>query len=559
MFLKRLTVLKGSETIRDITFKKGLNLVVDETSRKNTDSGNDVGKTTFLRVVDYCLGSDGKSIYTDQESKRPNQKILDFLHSNVTFKLSLGVEQKDHLIERKFGDYSKIDGQELSGRDFLNVIGRNFLHLNGAKPSSREVFKKFLRIESNQMNNTLRFLHPNTTDEVYESVYLYLFGFTDFNLLERKISSIRKKKKIETQLTAMKSHSPDALRQMLIVINDDISNLTEKVNNFEIQDSLSDEVQRLDDIQASIRKVSLELSKAKVKVRLHSETLENLEKTSANIDIGKIEALYKQANAFVPNLQKSFKDLVSYHNSMIDNKISFVKKSLRAASKNAEEQEEKLGSLTSQESIILSELAKTGALSDLQKIQNELNELYEQKGQKEGVLETIDDLNLEKEEIEKSLSEITEKLEEFSEELDKRLGQFNIIFSDYSNSLYGEKYVLSADQVKKKHTDVYQFKIDNVKGNVGAGKKKAQVSAFDLAYLKFLENMRAQSVRFTLHDRLEDVHSNQLRTLFNISEDIDGQYIVAVLKDKVRELDTNFLDRCTILSLSQTDRFFKLD
>ena len=65
MYIKRLKITNNDGLIRDIQFHNGLNLIVDDTpSDTHTDTGNSVGKTTVLRLVDFCLGKDPKSIYT---------------------------------------------------------------------------------------------------------------------------------------------------------------------------------------------------------------------------------------------------------------------------------------------------------------------------------------------------------------------------------------------------------------------------------------------------------------------------------------------------------------
>jgi uncharacterized protein YydD (DUF2326 family) len=82
MFLKSLTISNGPKVIRDITFRKGLNLIVDETPTEDINkvsSGNGVGKTTVLKLIDFCLGGDAKGIYTDSEDKKENIPIKDFL------------------------------------------------------------------------------------------------------------------------------------------------------------------------------------------------------------------------------------------------------------------------------------------------------------------------------------------------------------------------------------------------------------------------------------------------------------------------------------------------
>ncbi len=66
MFLKTLKIENGESVIRNITFCKGVNLIVDETKSDNTiKSGNNVGKTTIHRLIDFCLGGDGTNIYSE--------------------------------------------------------------------------------------------------------------------------------------------------------------------------------------------------------------------------------------------------------------------------------------------------------------------------------------------------------------------------------------------------------------------------------------------------------------------------------------------------------------
>jgi hypothetical protein len=48
--------------------------------------------------------------------------------------------------------------------------------------------------------------------------------------------------------------------------------------------------------------------------------------------------------------------------------------------------------------------------------------------------------------------------------------------------------------------------------------------------------MKSKLPRFVLHDSTEDVSINQIKTLFEISNSLDGQYIVTSLKDKFTTL-----------------------
>lgn len=115
MFLKRLIIENKTGVIRDIPFK-GINLIVDETPENQTQqtTGNNVGKTTVLRLIDYCLGSKGESIYKDTEfSNQPNTTIQNFLINTevlITSELIEDIEDENSekiVIQRNFLDRKK--------------------------------------------------------------------------------------------------------------------------------------------------------------------------------------------------------------------------------------------------------------------------------------------------------------------------------------------------------------------------------------------------------------------------------------------------------------------
>jgi uncharacterized protein YydD (DUF2326 family) len=102
MFIKSLTITSGVKVIREIEFHNGLNLIVDESEHQIT--GNSVGKTTVLKLVDFCLGADAKNIYVDEESKKSDDVVKDFLVNEkvlITLELTREIfyQKKKNLLE----------------------------------------------------------------------------------------------------------------------------------------------------------------------------------------------------------------------------------------------------------------------------------------------------------------------------------------------------------------------------------------------------------------------------------------------------------------------------
>jgi len=63
MHLKSLKISSNSKVIREINFRNGINLIVDETPVSfGSETGNNVGKTSVLMLIDFCLGASAKNI-----------------------------------------------------------------------------------------------------------------------------------------------------------------------------------------------------------------------------------------------------------------------------------------------------------------------------------------------------------------------------------------------------------------------------------------------------------------------------------------------------------------
>lgn len=87
MIIKKLIVRETfpkENIIRSIDFnKQGLSLIVDNTVSVNGQSGNGVGKSTVIQIIDLCLGGrTTKSLYYDSDTKSENYEIKQYIEEN---------------------------------------------------------------------------------------------------------------------------------------------------------------------------------------------------------------------------------------------------------------------------------------------------------------------------------------------------------------------------------------------------------------------------------------------------------------------------------------------
>ncbi|MEH5938654.1 hypothetical protein PO633_13450 [Klebsiella pneumoniae] len=192
MRLNKLIILKNNTLVREVTFKDGLNLIINKrTSGK--DSGNSVGKSTLSRVLDYLFMSSGHDIYHDAEFGKDIPEIVSLINDNVLkFTLDFNtVENKKAVVSRIISTDDKnskyfLNDVEIDKKQYSEFIAQAVFGLTTDKPSLRNVSHKFIRNTNDKMQKTLNFLHGNTTPDVYDLLYLFLFGFNGLPLIKKK-------------------------------------------------------------------------------------------------------------------------------------------------------------------------------------------------------------------------------------------------------------------------------------------------------------------------------------------------------------------------------------
>src|SRR5687767_13081775 len=186
MFLKLLKISSDKRIIREINFHQGINLIVDDTPNEQ-ETGNGVGKTTVLALIDFCLNGDAKNIYTDTENKKQEYKLVkNFLIVNkilitLILKEDLSNQNSKQIsIERNFlsrkHKIQKINGIEKNDEEFEKTLTELLFNYRKDKPSLRQIISHNIRYKDYNVNNTLKTLNPYTKDEEYETLYLFLLG-----------------------------------------------------------------------------------------------------------------------------------------------------------------------------------------------------------------------------------------------------------------------------------------------------------------------------------------------------------------------------------------------
>ena len=565
MFLKKLTIKNGPTLIRNIPFHKGLNLIVDETRTiDRRESGNNVGKTTVLRLIDYCFGSDGKNIYKDPEFKdKTNTQIERFLKNNnivisMTLKEDLeSANSREIVVRRNFLSRSnkilEINGEKQTAKEFPRNLKELIFKSTHEKPKLRQIIAKNIRDERNRVANTLKVLSPYTTIEEYESLFLFWLGI-EVDTNARKQQLIRDQTTENNLLNRLKREaSLSQIEQSLIVVNRTIDELAEKKDSFDVNENYEKELEELNQIKLQINERSTSLSTLELRRDLIVESEAELENEVSSVDGQRIRALYKEAKLLIPELQKSFEDAIVFHNQMIQNKVEYITKEIPILESKLVAAKREVSEFLSQEKKLARKLKKSGVVEELQRVVSDLNKAFEKKGILEEQKRLWEFSIAKLVAIDKELTKINAGIDSKDDLIQERIAEFNKYFAKMSSKLYGELFVLSSD----KHERGYELKISSLSGNLGTGKKKGQIAAFDLAYIQFADAQGVECLHFVLQDQMENIHDNQINSLLTeIVAGVNCQYILPVLRDKLpADID---IDQYEVVSLSQSDKLFRL-
>lgn len=568
MFLKSLIIDNNGLLIREISFHKGINLIIDDTNTINKkESGNNVGKTTVLRLIDFCLGGNGENIYKDPEFKDKGSNSLvkeHLINKNVTITLilkeDLDVQSSEEIIIRRNFLIRNEKIQEINGISFTNEkeycaeLKKLIFKSSEPKPSFRQIISKNIRDEKNRLLNTLKVLHSTTTLEEYEALYLFWLGI-DIDSSDKK-QKLTQQIKIEQNLQKRlrKDSNLSQLEQALFVIQRTIVELERKKDLFNINEDYNEDLNRLNKVKAELTALTTLISRLEIRRELIIESKDELEKEIVHIDVKQIEALYNEAKLLIPNLQKNFEDTLTFHNEILKEKSKYLTIELPDLEYEIRNKKRLVDSLLNTERELSEKLHKAGAIEDLQNIINELSTAYERKGNIEEQKRMWENSISVLKEYETELQKINSGIDSLDETIKQRVRDFNEYFSKISYDLYGEQFYLSQDKSDRG----YELNISTITGNLGTGKKKGQIAAFDLAYIQFAESLGIECLHFILHDQIENVHDNQISSLLNeVVSRVNCQYILPVLRDKLPiDIDIASFE---VLTLSQTDKLFRIE
>lgn len=558
MLIESLSIIKEIpqfEVIRNVKFNlNGLNLIVD----KPNASGNGIGKTTFLRLIDIAMGAtEISSLYKDKEQSSENKELKNFIeNSKVFIKMILFNPNLKENIELEVDLFTnggrRINGHKANYNEYTSYLNQIIFNNKNKKPSFRKLIGKFVRIKMDGDNDKfLKFASPYTKDDEYQNIYDFLFKFQNENISEEILNLRKRVKELDKEFKTIKANfSYDSVEQIntaLSSINNTLNELKRKQKNYISNDIILDENKIIAN-RNYYANLNSEIEKLEFDINIIHSNISDLEKEDNNIDLGTLKEFYDEVNEQISNMSISFEKLIIFNEKLKNNKLQTNKKILANRLKQLEEiQLQKIRFYEQNKEAMF--LIESGTVSDYLENQSRILEYENKKGKTEEAERIYsqyeDKLSITKQKLEKAENSLD------SSNIEDKIENFNKIFGDFSIRTLGSSYYLYTTKEK------FPLKISNTIGPISTGNKKTAIAAFDMSYFQFAKENNIDCPNFIVHDVLENIDKNDLDNTLKLAKEIGCQYIIAMLKEKA-DNQKEISEDDIILTLSEDDKLFRV-
>ncbi|RNE76041.1 DUF2326 domain-containing protein [Vibrio cholerae] len=561
MLLVSLKIMNNDEVIRDLVFNQGLNIITNK-----GNNGNQVGKSTVLRVIKFCLGSSGEKLWKDPDSGTTNEKVKKALTSGeIKFFLTVRKGESIFVIERFFSESNrrilrlgKINGVSYNSVSKFKDRIEEIFNYTVEQPTLNTILNRFFRLDKSTVNNPFKFNNTYTSNDMYGLIYSYLLGFSGHEFLKKDYDyKLDAKLKEDRKKSLLNGEDIIFYHNRLGAIDDRILTLQEKEETYEFKDVHEEVLLKLRNVRLTISILSTKISNLEVQLNYNQKTIDEYRSKSYEYDYDVISKIYKEASILIPNLERTYEDSVNFHNSILDRKVEYIIDRMSSLKKEVELLKDELDCNLSEEKKIFKSLTSQSNLASFLLVEKEIQDEKEERGKISYIINEVKS-------IESELISIDEKRNINAKILSKHMEYFKLKLnslnqsckkiSQYTFKDFNLFFAFNFDEYQKE----LKFSIVNADKVFGDGSPRAASMCIDMSFAKYAKDNDLDLPYFTLQDYLESSDEDKLCSLFKIANSQSIQTVVSILNDKLYELKSNFDENYTILALSQEDKFFGL-
>lgn len=543
-------------SFRGIEFGAGFNVVLATRTLAATDkdSRNGAGKTTFVEVVHFCLGS----------SADKKNRLMALQLQNWTFTTELDLRGKRYQVSRNTanpksvildGDFKdwpvrpKKDNEtgafSLSIKRWVEVLGWLMFDLTPQsnadllEPSFRSLISYFARRGRDAFSIPFEhFRKQADTDKQVNNAFLLGLSWE----YPSKLKKLKDQEKTVSQLrSAIKAGTfPDLLgtvgelESQKVRLEELVGRRAEELRTFKVHPQYREYQEQANALQSAIRELNQGNATDRAMLAFYEESLVQERPPEAD----KLAKIYQEAGVGWPEgVKKRLEDVQIFHDKVIVNRRAFLETETSRLKQAIARREGDVRERSDARANLLSVLSTHGALAEyaeMQRMQNEEIAKLSAVNQKISNLKRIDEIKSQTRIEREQLQILARSLyEERRSEREKAISLFN----GFSQALYSRPGELIVDVVE----GGYRFNVE-IERQDSQGVEQMKVFFYDLA-LATLWATKHTGPGFLIHDStiFADVDERQkahaLELAAKTAEAFGFQYICCLNSDAIPKGD----------------------
>jgi len=538
-------------SFKELQFTEGLNVLLAEKSEEATErhTRNRAGKSSVVEIVHFLLGSDAPK---DSLFRMPELVDYEFgmeldLAGDRTSVERRGAKASSLAVEGDFSEWP-VKPRSEDGRHWISntkwklVLGALMFGLEDYQeswtPTFRSMISYFARRErSGGLHAPVKQSERQAAaDQQVNLSYLLGLDWTiplkwqDVRDREKSLKQLKKSLKKGSLGRVIEKAS--TLKTQVVVAEDRVSRLKEQVAAFRVVDEYHDLEQEASRITTNLAT----LADDNTLDRRYISDLEGAMEGEIPPSPPDLERLYREVGVVLPDLvQRRFEDVQSFHESVLQNRRSYLQTELTAARGRIAERAEEQQRLDARRADIMQILNAGGALDHFTELQAEISRAEVELETLRQKYEAAEALESGATKLKMERARLQERLREDYAEQRNVVNKAILTFQRISSALYEESAAGSLTLTPTENGPELEIEIQGAKSR---GVSNMQIFCFDMM-LTLLSLERGRSPGFLIHDShlFDGVDERQVGTALalgaRLAEEHGFQYIVSLNTDDV--------------------------
>ncbi|MBL0238885.1 MAG: DUF2326 domain-containing protein [Saprospiraceae bacterium] len=591
----KLSKLYSNKAFHNTDFNLGLNVIfADVKAKASPNSSHSIGKTKFIRLLDFLLLKKvvpKKHFLTSTKDNETN--TLKF--NGYEFYLELLLNSGTYLtIKRAVADCSKISMKlsDISVTDFEIPKSWDYesIGIDEAKAKLNEYlsFDFFIRNTGLDYRDTINYslripdegdysdlfkLSKFTFDEKKWKTFMFsLLGFDSTAVAEKYIveEEIKQKNKVireQEEGFNINSNQKDEVEGFIQVLTKSKQERIQELDslNFYNQDN-NVIVELVDEIETKIGELNKHSYNLQFEIKKITESL----KSDFSFDFELIKEVFGEVQLHFPDqLAKSYEELIEFNKQITIERKDLLKETLSKKTDELREIKLSLFKLNKEKEKFRDVIQDNSVIKKLKEYQNELIGLEHEIARHEAQLDSIKIIESKKSEIDRLSDELKVAVQKLSAIIDNTSSNSKYLrirnyFSEFAQAILNYPAIISISKNSNNNVE-YGYRVGETKKGDGNTYRKMLCVAFDLAILAEYSN--ESYFKFVYHDDVFSNQENKIRIrLLNLIKEYctkyNIQYILSIIKDDLPRDENNnpimFTDEEIIMELHDKDNSGKL-